>query len=216
MAFRNGEHLEGYEVFIVGSTARGLTSTALAFAADIKVIGGAVRFTTGGTTVTAVSGSVLRPGEVIRLKNASEISNFSVIKNESAGAKISITYFKKTADLAAVDLTVSDDLTVTDDVTVVGRVVSSTLTTLDDTGTPTVAAGNIFVTGGTTAITAFDDGVVGQRLEILSAHTITITDGSAVDLLGGSNYSMTATDTLVLQMFNDQVWVEITRSVNGG
>ena len=216
MPFRNGEHFVGYEVFAVNTVARGFSESALAFAADIEVIGGAVRFTTDGTTVTAVIGSVLRPGEVLRLKDATEISNFSTIKNESANAKLSVTYYKKTTDLAAVDITVSDDLTVSDDASIEGRVVNSTVTTLDNTGTPTVAAGNVFKTGGTTAITDFDDGVVGQVIEILSAHTITITDGSAIDLAAAADYVMTATDTLILKMFNDQVWVEMGRSVNGG
>lgn len=96
------------------------------------------------------------------------------------------------------------------------RVVAGAVITFADGGTPSVIAGNKFITGGTTAITAFDDGVVGQTIEILSAHTITITDGAGIDLAGGSNYSMTATDTLTLTMYNSGVWVEVGRSVNGG
>ena len=96
------------------------------------------------------------------------------------------------------------------------RISAGGVTTFADDATPSVSAGNLFITGATTAITDFDDGIVGQTIEILSAHTITITDGSAIDLAGGTNYSMTATDTLILTMFNDQVWVEVGRSVNGG
>ena len=90
------------------------------------------------------------------------------------------------------------------------------VTTLADDATPSVGGKSLFKSGGTTAITDFDDGVVGQTIEILAAHTITITDGSAIDLAAGGDYVMTATDTLVLRMFDDQVWVEISRSVNGG
>jgi hypothetical protein len=95
-----------------------------------------------------------------------------------------------------------------------GPLVTETVTTLDDTGTPSVVAGNLFKTGGTTAITDFDDGVVGQTIRILAAHSVTITDGTPIILAGGANFSMVATDTLTLTMFDDQVWQEVSRSVN--
>lgn len=84
---------------------------------------------------------------------------------------------------------------------------------LDDTGTPSVSAGNIFNTGGTTAITAFDDGLNGQVITIVSLHSVTITDGSALNLAGAGNYSMTADDTLTL-VFTGTNWYETARSVN--
>ena len=95
-----------------------------------------------------------------------------------------------------------------------GPFVLETVTALDDTGTPTVAAGNLFKSGGTTAITDFDDGVVGQTIRLLAAHSVTITDGTPIILNGGANFTMVATDTLTLTMFNDQVWQEVGRSVN--
>ena len=96
------------------------------------------------------------------------------------------------------------------------RISAGGVTTLVNDATPSISAGNLFITGGTTTITDFDDGIVGQTIEILSAHSVTVADGSAVDLAGGADYVMTATDTLILTMFNDQVWVEVGRSVNGG
>ena len=95
-----------------------------------------------------------------------------------------------------------------------GAHLTTTVTTLADDGTPTVAAGNLFKTGGTTAITDFDDGVVGQTIRILAAHSVTITDGAPIILNGGGNFGMVATDTLTLTMFDDQVWQEVARSVN--
>lgn len=92
--------------------------------------------------------------------------------------------------------------------------VEEPLTTLDDTGTPSVSSGHIFKTGGTTAITDFDGGVVGQTIQILSAHAITITDGTPIILNGSANFVMAAADTLTLTMFNDQVWQEVSRTVN--
>lgn len=82
--------------------------------------------------------------------------------------------------------------------------------------TPSVKGGRLFETAGTTAITDFDDGIKGQTIVIHATASITITDGASVDLQGGANYDMTATDILVMTMFSDQVWTEICRSVNGG
>ncbi len=110
-------------------------------------------------------------------------------------------------------LSVVKDGFIGNDLDVVGRVVTSTVTTLANDGTPTVAAGNLFKTGGTTAITDFDNGVVGQTIEILSAHAITITDGSPIILAASANFVMAAGDTLVLTMYNDQVWNEVSRTV---
>ena len=80
--------------------------------------------------------------------------------------------------------------------------------------TPTVANGRVFKTAGTTAITDFDDGIVGQTIQILATASITITDGSPIILNGSADYDMTDTDTLTLTMYNDQVWSEDARSVN--
>jgi hypothetical protein len=91
---------------------------------------------------------------------------------------------------------------------------SETVTTLLNNATPSVLGGRLFVTGGTTTITDFDDGVIGQELVVLAAHSVTITDGTPIILAGGANYDMTDSDTLVLRMINAQVWQEISRSVN--
>ncbi len=95
-----------------------------------------------------------------------------------------------------------------------GLLLESTVTALADDATPSVSAGNLFKSGGTTAITDFDDGVVGQTIRVLAAHSVTITDGAPIILAGGANYDMTDSDTLVLTMFDDQVWQEVARSVN--
>lgn len=95
-----------------------------------------------------------------------------------------------------------------------GVLLQATVTTLANDATPSVSAGNLFKTGGTTAITDFDDGVVGQTIRILAEHTITVTDGTPVVLNGGANFGMVSSDTLTLTMFNDQIWHEVSRSVN--
>jgi hypothetical protein len=70
------------------------------------------------------------------------------------------------------------------------------------------------VTGDTTTITDFDDGVVGQTIHILAEHAKTITDNAAIILDGSANFVMAVADTLTLTMFNDQVWQETGRTTN--
>lgn len=88
--------------------------------------------------------------------------------------------------------------------------VVTTFTSAD--ATPSVAVGNTFITAGTTAITDFDLGVTGKTIKILAASSITITNNSAINLQGSTDFNMIAGDTLTLHMFNDQVWEEIGRS----
>lgn len=114
----------------------------------------------------------------------------------------------------AVTVDSSQNVTMASDHTVSGVVINETVTTLADDGTPTVVASNLFKTGGTTAITDFDNGVVGQTIKIISAHAITVTDGAAIILNGSANFVMAAADTLTLTMFDDQVWQEVGRMVN--
>ena len=90
----------------------------------------------------------------------------------------------------------------------------NTVQTLANDSSPSVDRITTAKTGGTTTITDFDDGVVGQELLILSDHAVTITDNAAIILAGGVNYVMKASDTLTLRMINDQVWNEVSRSVN--
>ena len=106
------------------------------------------------------------------------------------------------------------DLVYTGGMAITGVSRSPTITTLADDATPTVAASNLFKTGGATTITDFDDGVVGQTIKILAAHSVKITDGAPIILAGGADYDMTDSDTLTLTMYDDQVWQEDSRSVN--
>lgn len=114
----------------------------------------------------------------------------------------------------------NDDLKNVDEITdnalspVDGVYYNEVVTFRSGDATPSVGRGNVFRTAGTTAITDFDDGILGQVIYILADDSITITDGAPIVLNGNANYNMTATDTLTLCMFNDQVWSEVARSVN--
>ncbi len=94
------------------------------------------------------------------------------------------------------------------------RIFGSPVTFTSADVTPSVKNRKTFKTAGTTTITDFDDGVVGQTISILATDSITVADSAAVILNGSANYDMTVTDTLTLTMFNDQVWQEVSRSVN--
>jgi hypothetical protein len=77
-----------------------------------------------------------------------------------------------------------------------------------------VQGNEVFRTNGLTAITDFDDGVVGQTIRIIATNNITITNSAIIQLSGGVNHNMTLDDTLTLTMFTDQIWTEIARSIN--
>jgi len=95
----------------------------------------------------------------------------------------------------------------------VGR--ANAFVTLADDATPTVRGGVLFLTGGTTTITDFDDGVTGQTITVIAEHSVTITDGTNIFLSGSSNFEMTATDTLTLIQKADGKWYEVSRSDSG-
>ena len=97
---------------------------------------------------------------------------------------------------------------------VTGYTADTTVTFTSADATPTVGGGKSFITAGTTAITDFDDGVVGQTIYILANSSITITNNAAISLNGARNFDMVAGDSLTLHMFNDQVWEEVGRSLD--
>jgi len=88
----------------------------------------------------------------------------------------------------------------------------ATVTFTSTDATPTIAESDTFKTAGTTAITDFDDGEVGDTIKILAASSIVITHGSLISLRGEANFRMVAGDSLTLTMYNDQVWEEDARS----
>ena len=80
--------------------------------------------------------------------------------------------------------------------------------------TPSVIDGNIFRTSGTTAITNFDDGVIGQTIQILATGSITITNNANIVLNSSLNYGMNNGDSLTLTYFSTGIWTEVARSAN--
>ncbi len=91
---------------------------------------------------------------------------------------------------------------------------ASTISALTNDPTPSVEQNDIWLTGGTTAITDFDDGHEGQVIRILSEHAITIRDDPNIFLNGSTDFAMAATDTLTLVQKADGKWYELSRSVN--
>lgn len=81
---------------------------------------------------------------------------------------------------------------------------------LADDATPSVNKGDLYLTGGTTTITALDDAYEGQVVTIIGAHSTTqLTDGSTLKLAG--NCVLDTDDTIKL-IFDGTNWHEISRT----
>ncbi|MHC4643757.1 MAG: right-handed parallel beta-helix repeat-containing protein, partial [Planctomycetota bacterium] len=83
---------------------------------------------------------------------------------------------------------------------------------LPDEATPSVAGSDMWKTGGTTSITDFDDGYDRQKITVLAAHAVLITDGTNILLNGSTDWTMEVGDTLSLAYrVLDGKWYEIGR-----
>jgi hypothetical protein len=91
----------------------------------------------------------------------------------------------------------------------------TTIVTLGNNATPTVAGDRVVITGGTTTITDFDNGITGQMITVIAAHGLIITDGTNIFLSSSTNWTMSATDTLTLICQSDNKWYEVSRGDNG-
>jgi len=83
--------------------------------------------------------------------------------------------------------------------------VGGTIGTLANDATPSVAAGNLWQTGGTTGISMFDDGIAGQTITVVSAHIVTY-DVTGTNLKGGSADIVTAVGDITSWTFNGTNW----------
>lgn len=85
---------------------------------------------------------------------------------------------------------------------------------LADEATPSMLGSSVWLTGGTTTITDFDDGWEGAIIHLLSVHTVTISDNTNIVLNGNADYDMASGDTLTLIQKSDSFWYELARSAN--
>lgn len=88
------------------------------------------------------------------------------------------------------------------------------IATLANDATPSVANKHCVLTGGTTTITDFDDGVTGQELIILVAHSLTITHGTNIFLAGDANLSLVSGDSITLIQKADGNWYQTGQKLN--
>ena len=101
-----------------------------------------------------------------------------------------------------------------DKATILDKQIAVNIGTLANSATPSVAGRSYWLTGGTTTITDFTLGKIGQIITILAEHTITITDGLNIFLNGSVNFGMVATGSLTLIKKTDGKWYEISRAAN--
>lgn len=192
-----------------GTWARGLDLSGATFTADISGIGGGVNF-----------GAALSGSSLAGLKFESTGASTNIAQVTGTGINARFRYNDTTQTFAMGSSSVGDKFSVhasTGDTTSSGRFRNSVITSFasGDT-TPSVASSNLFKTANSaaTTITAFDDGITGQRITILftDANT-TVTDGGSVKLQGAANFLSTADDTMTL-VFDGTSWFEEARSVN--
>lgn len=129
------------------------------------------------------------------------------------GSEIEFYVIPNTTTSTALALTIEQD----QGISAVGRFVNETFTSFSDAdATPSVSSSNFFqeVNTGSTSITAFDNGISGQKITVLftTANT-TIVDGANLHLSGGANFVGSADDVLEL-VYNGTSWFEVSRSVN--
>ena len=86
----------------------------------------------------------------------------------------------------------------------------SGIQTLANSATPSVLTGNgTFLTGGTTTITNFTGGYAGKRITVLGAHSVTITHGTNMFMKAGTNFAMTANNSIEFVQRADGKWYEV-------
>jgi len=97
-----------------------------------------------------------------------------------------------------------------------GDPLERTIPALGNNSTPTVSGWEpLYLSGGTTTITDWDDGYTGMQFTMIADHSLTITDGTNIFLSGSANFTMTATDTLTVVQKSDGKWYETSRGDNG-
>jgi len=151
----------------------------------------------------AISGGVKIGGNWVNMHNG---TNPIFIKVQSTfGGEIDYGYNDMSAGAITNNATLISDLRVLDAFT-------------DTDATPSVSSGigkhKAFKLTGTTTITDFDEGAVGQIITVLASSNITITDGTNIFLNGSANFDMVAQDTLTL-LYGGNYWYETARSANG-
>ena len=157
---------------------------------------------TGGTTgcLDSFDGSTLNDGD-IAIVQVSDVFYFYILDSTSAATESSPKVISPDSSAGNKRWLLK------------GIFHDPTHTVLANDATPSIAAGNLFYTGGTTAITDFDDGYAGKIITIIAAHSVKITYNANIALTGDADYDMTSGDTLMLVCSNAGVWHELSRAV---
>lgn len=158
---------------------------------------------TGGTTgcLDSFDGSTLNDGDVA-IAAVSDVYYFYILDSASGATESSPSVISPDSSAGTKRWLLK------------GMLHNPSIATMADSATPSIAAGNVFLSGGTTTITDFTGGFAGKIFTIIAEHSITITDGTNIFLNGSANFSMAATDTLTLVQKADGNFYEVSRSDN--
>lgn len=173
--------------------------------------GGVLRFSyknlfTGGIRLEErdLSHTDPTPWQIREVGNASE--HKITIDSEGSAAKPALIEIGQSAG-NVVDVTLGGEVR--------PRSIVSTIVATMASGdtTPSVGGTNTLLTAGTTTITNFDDGVVGQVIRVKAKSIITVQDNAQVGLEGTTDFDMKVGDTLSLELFESGVWSQVGKMV---
>lgn len=203
----DGANLRTNKSLVVGDVAQTVVAadTILPLAGRVRLTAASAIIMSSNPQITDGDGN-----QIVTLVGTSNTNTISLVNGNGLKLRGGIT-------LGANDsLTLMYSAGGSNDWQELARSVTPKVTTFTNAdATPSVANGERFQTSGTTAITDFDDGVVGQTIKIKANANITITNNaSIIKLAAAGNFAMTADDTLTLTMYDDQIWTEDSRSVN--
>ena len=178
----------------VGDMVKVASDGTLSLASGSDVPVGAVFETTAGSSTRVITQGVIEsvlsgatPGTLYYLSSSGSSGNTI---SYSATSNTKVGFAKSASDLFVKVTTTS---------------FNSILTFGSTDATPSVAAGNLFKTGGMVQFTNFDDGVAGQIITIIVAHSCMF-DVTDTNLKGGSTDITCASGDVTTWVFDGTYW----------
>ena len=178
----------------VGDMVKVASDGALSLASGSDVPVGAVFETTYGSSTRVITHGVIESV----LSSATPGTSYYLSNSGSSGSTISDSTISNTVVGFAKS---SSDLFVN----ITTTSFNSILTFGSTDATPSVAAGNLFKTGGSVQFTNFDDGAAGQIITIIAEHSVYF-DVTDTNLKGGSTNITCASGDVTTWVFDGTNW----------